>query len=275
VYTAIFGGSDRLVTQPHLPDVDFVCFTDDPSITSDQWTVVVEGPVFNHPTRASRFHKILPHVVLPDYEYTIWLDANMQLKSEGFATEVLTYLDDGPLALFPHPDRATVYEEADYSAQMPKFANEPNLKQAAHYRRIGFPDDIGLYACGVLARGQSNREMEVIAWPWLIENLIWSCLDQLSLPYLIWKYGISRPRLFPLNLWANRWFDIVPHLSANSAKSVSVPMDDWHEVRRARELVQGFLAASEARPSGGRMEHAVDSSRSGDDIGGMEGRDLL
>jgi hypothetical protein len=172
----------------------------------------VQPPFHPHPTRASRFPKILPWLVLPEYEHTIWIDANMRLKTEAFADEVLACLDNGAMALFAHPDRATVAAEAEHSARMSKYADEPNLEQATAYRRKGFPDDVGLFACGVIARNRDNHDLDVIGWPWMIENLVWSHLDQLSLPYVIWRYGVPLPRLFPWNLWDNHWFELVPHL---------------------------------------------------------------
>ena len=213
IYTGIFGQSDRLLTQPSIPDVDFICFTDDPTATSDQWKVVVESPRYGHPTRSSRFHKILPHLVLPQYDYTIWIDANMELVTSSFVADVLEHLADAPLALFAHPDRGSVYEEAEFSAQLPKYAKEPNLEQVRHYRRQGLPDDTGLFACGVLARARGRRKLEAIAWPWMLENLLWSHLDQLSLPYLLWRYEVPRPTVFPFHLRHNPWFRILPHLT--------------------------------------------------------------
>lgn len=47
MYTSIFGGYDTLKPHPDIPGVDWVCFTDDPALRQDGWTVAVDRPRYD------------------------------------------------------------------------------------------------------------------------------------------------------------------------------------------------------------------------------------
>ena len=75
VYTAIFGGKDELIEAPCFPSVDFVCFTDDPKLTSRTWKVVLAAEAASaDPRSGAKLYKILPHRFFPDYDCSLWID---------------------------------------------------------------------------------------------------------------------------------------------------------------------------------------------------------
>ena len=84
IFTCLTGGYDRL-EQPAAvaPDWDYVCFTD----TDGQdgvWRlrkIPVDSP---DPVVRSRFPKILPDRVLPEYDYSVYMDANLCITGEEF-----------------------------------------------------------------------------------------------------------------------------------------------------------------------------------------------
>jgi hypothetical protein len=206
VYTAIYGGYDPLREQPEIPEVEYVCFTDDPSLDAKPWQVEHRPPRYKYPRLSAKYFKMLPHEVLP-HPLTVWIDASVTITDPTFPKTFVASATDG-LALFPHPDRRDVYEEADYSLTMPKYKGLPLQEQVAHY---GLPRNSGLYACTVMAR-QDQRWVRKLGRKWLREIERWSYQDQLSLPYLVWTHG-WRVNLFPDYLWVNRWFTISPHES--------------------------------------------------------------
>src|SRR5690242_14647057 len=106
VYTAIFGGYDTLKPQKPVPGVDFHCFTDDPAMTSDLWSVHVRRPRFDHPRLSAKYYKALPHKVLRGYRVSIWIDGSITLlRPRRFVRMAMRTLDGRGLALFAHPDR--------------------------------------------------------------------------------------------------------------------------------------------------------------------------
>ena len=69
VYRALVGGYERLREEEvaHDSDLPFICFTDDPELTSDTWQVEVVAPrLLRDATRSARALKILGHPSLDD-----------------------------------------------------------------------------------------------------------------------------------------------------------------------------------------------------------------
>jgi hypothetical protein len=211
IYTAIYGGYDRLAPQPELDGVDWVCFTDNAELMASPWTTQVEPSKYRHPRLSAKWFKTHPHRAVGEYQRTIWIDGNMRVTSPTFVHELLEILGDQPLAIFPHPDRDNIFDEADESAAMPKYHELPVFEQVQHYRRQGFIEK-ELYACGVLVRDNVDRRMRRLNEAWLAECLRWTYQDQLSLPYLLWRHNV-RPALIPYNLWDNHLIEFQPHLS--------------------------------------------------------------
>ena len=82
IYTAIIGGYDTLVEPDYKPEGwDFVCFTDR-DLESDTWDIRKTLPLYTDNTRTARKHKLLPHRLFPDYEYSFWLDGNIKVRDD-------------------------------------------------------------------------------------------------------------------------------------------------------------------------------------------------
>jgi O-antigen biosynthesis protein len=213
IYTAIFGGYDAPLPQPPCPDVDYICFTDVPQPDApDNWRIEIRRPRHKHPRLAAKWFKMRPDRELRSYRHTIWIDGGLRIATDTFAERAMAALDGSPVALFRHPDRDNIMDEAEISAMMPKYDGLPVLRQVEHYRKAGYPATNGLYAGGVLVRDGSDRRIRRLNRLWMRENLKWTYQDQLSLPYLFWKLDIE-PGVIPYDLWDNPLFDFVPHAS--------------------------------------------------------------
>jgi len=71
IYTAIFGGYDKLPEPTFIPEGwDFICFTDS-NIQSDIWTIKNVPAIYEDSTRNARKHKLLPHRLFPNYDYSL------------------------------------------------------------------------------------------------------------------------------------------------------------------------------------------------------------
>jgi hypothetical protein len=212
VYTAIYGGHDELKPQPVIPGVDYVCFTDDPTMRSDQWRVVCHAPRFWHPRLAAKYYKMRPDVVLPDYAMTLWLDAHVRVVADDFYDCFVGIVGDAGVVMFANPERRCIYDEAAYCGHWPKYRDQPIAEQVGHYRGTGYPEDHGLYACGVIARDSRIGAVRRLGRRWLRENVRWTYQDQISLPYVLWKLNLS-PAVFRHDLWKNPWLEFHPHRS--------------------------------------------------------------
>jgi hypothetical protein len=197
IYTAIFGGHDDLKPQPACPDVDFVCFTDDPTMRSNPWRVEVVPPRYQHPRMSATWFRTHPHVVLPEHRHTIWIDGSIVLRDASFAEEVLGYLKQGGIALMRHNKRDDLLDEADVSVKREKYDGQPIREQVAYYCAQGFPPGHGLWLGGVIARDSENQQIRQLNEMWMEENLRWTYQNQISLAYLLWRLGIE-PGVIPL-----------------------------------------------------------------------------
>ena len=61
----------------------------------------------------------MPHVFLPDYDYHIWMDPTHDIISDP-KEFCPTYLKDNDIALFKHPERSCLYDEANTLIELTK-----------------------------------------------------------------------------------------------------------------------------------------------------------
>jgi hypothetical protein len=231
VYTAIFGGYDAL-KQPVAQDVpcDFVYFTDAkmPARVGAWRTIRVKRDLAIHPRIQAKWFKLMSHRIFPRgrlaFHYaplacraradlSMWVDGSIQITSSRFVGDMRERLADGDWAMFMHPDRDCIYEEAQASVGMRKYRNLPIFPQVDAYRSI-VPRHGGLYACTVIVRREPSAErLRAVHELWWGENLKWTYQDQLSLPFVLRRTGGPDPVAIQECLWSNSWFDILPHTS--------------------------------------------------------------
>lgn len=193
VVTAVAGDYDYIGSHVYNNDVDYLFFTDGQALPVDnQWQVIdLPTTVTDIPRKMAKFPKLNPHYFdrLRDYRYVIWIDGSMQIKTEQFVPEILSYMKNG-LVLSPHFDgRDCGYGEA--TIRPPKYADEPLDAQCDFYRSEGFPEHYGLWECGVQARDMTVPLVEEFGKVWMQEVLDWSTQDQVSCGYALWKTGLT------------------------------------------------------------------------------------
>jgi hypothetical protein len=219
VVTAVYGAYDRLRV-PAAQDVParWVVVTDDRHLRAPApWEVLVRPAEFPDPRLSSKVPKMTPGLFGTDD--VVWVDANMQVTSGAFTRQALAARRCG-VATFAHPRRDDITAEARASlgveSQGGKYAGQPLLEQVAGYTAAGHPRRGGLYATGVVAWHAPT------AWcvgeAWLAECVRWSTQDQLSLPVVCARAGVT-PGVFGFSQteirgrgWVgNRWLRIHPH----------------------------------------------------------------
>jgi hypothetical protein len=165
-----------------------------------------------HPRLAAKRVKMLEFPLAPS-DYRIWIDANMRVTRSAFPCEVAAICGAAPLALWAHPDRDCIYDEAVASLilALEKYDREPIVAQVGHYAQLGHPAHAGLYACGCVVWNLRHPLTRAIAAAWLQECRRWSYQDQLSLPVVLRRLE-AKPALLPDDLRANRWLTIGAHL---------------------------------------------------------------
>ena len=117
IYTCIVGGYDELL-QPAVtdPDFDFVCFVGRGEKTADRigaWAVREFDCGLEDLRIVSRYPKMHPHVLLPEYEASVWIDGNVRIMDGTIFEAVRARMADGSVyAGVRHPSRDCLYAEA-------------------------------------------------------------------------------------------------------------------------------------------------------------------
>ena len=194
IYLIIIGDYDEL-HEPLIitPGWDYICFSDQ-NIKSKTWQIrKIEGDSFLSNAMLSRKINILIHWFLPDYDITIGVPGYSVIKvnldkyiDEYFSEDRQKTCD---MAVLTHPRRRRIYEEANFWKIYGKDPFGIIEKQMESYKDQGIPN-IRIGACGVLVRKSNNRRLEKFCELWWEEVLKHSHQDQISFPFVLWKYNL-------------------------------------------------------------------------------------
>jgi len=177
VYTVILGDYDNL-RPPEIvePGVRYVCISDE-FYSCPPWELWPAWKPYKSEARNSRIPKILSHLFF-DSEYTIYHDGSFVLKEKP-SVLVDTLLSDSDIAMFRHPCRSSVYQEAGVCEREKIGAGPEMAAQIERYRAIGLGD--GLWAGGFIARRNTTSSANLNEM-WWREFLAGSTRDQIALP---------------------------------------------------------------------------------------------
>ena len=198
IYTAIFGGYDKLPDPDYKPEGwDFICFTDS-DIKSDIWEIKKVPAIYEDSTRNARKYKVLPHRWFPDYEYSLWVDGNILIKNN--INELIDiYLDDNiSLAVHDHNQnqldpRDCVYDEAKvilyFGQKNGNYKDDPIVinRQMEKYLKENYPAKNSLAVTMQLLRKHNNLKCINAMEQWWEEIKYGSKRDQLSCNYSMWN----------------------------------------------------------------------------------------
>ena len=190
MYTALFGGYERLLEQPvaRASGVDFVCFTDDPTLSSESWQVrLVDAPFPDDSVRSARAVKIGGARLLGDHDVSLWIDNCVILQRDP--REFVALLGDGDMVLPFHSFRASLRDE--YIAVLRAGLDDPDIVR----RQWRLIDSAGLGAArphwtAILTRRNVPAVHDAMR-TWLDEVLRHSRRDQLSFEYAMSRAGFE------------------------------------------------------------------------------------
>ena len=178
------------------PEYEYVFFTDNEDLVKKRvigpWKIcpLVFNNLGNH--KNNRYHKFFPNLLFPEYEESIYIDANIVLKTsklfdraEGFSkTDVF-------LAIPPHRRRKCIYDELEICLQSGKDKNAALLKHKEFLLSEGYPKQNGLTENNVIYRKHNNPTCIKIMQEWWQMLETYSQRDQLSLFYVLWKNNLT------------------------------------------------------------------------------------
>ena len=242
IYTSIVGDIDSLM-QPQVvdPRYDYVCFVRSAEgLDGGVWELRVIPEQIDDDRMMSRYPKLLPEKVLPGYEWTVWMDGNLSIKSGAFYELLDGLIGSGVQMAVPlHPLRDCIYDEARAVVAADKENYSAAKRVIKYLRDKGFPRHAGLFENAVLLRRGGDDAVAAMDSMW------WDCLqklsgrDQLSLVYCARECGVEIAPLFPegCKLRDCAYLDYVLH---DRVPARPWPVKKWLDARRrvAKWLLQ-------------------------------------
>lgn len=210
IYTAVLGDYDELKNPLYVDKkIDYVCFTNNTELTSDIWHMVNIDVADGEYRRYARKLKMSPHILFPQYETSIWVDAKFLIKAD-LRSYIEKYQKNKPILCFPHFERNCIYEEGKACIKSGRGKKEAIERQLEQYYKQGYPSEAGLYETGCLVRKHNNLVCQRIMNDWDLELKKYSLRDQISFPYVCWKNEFL-PDICDLNILENEWLIYTEH----------------------------------------------------------------
>ena len=200
VYTCLIGENDGLNYQPLFKSskLRHVCLTDDPNLISDDWEIVlVDRIIPNDCYRSQRHFKTRPHIIFPDYKYSLYLDNTVILKkkTEDFLRMIfknLSISENDPFFCLPY------HSQFDLINEFNACANNNLDDQLRIYEQLNDYIKTNLNALkkraywgAILLRNHNHKELVKLSEIWFSHICRYSRRDQLSIIHASLQAKIS------------------------------------------------------------------------------------
>jgi len=215
IYSSVFGNFERAwapLNQPPAPK---------PILITDRlkrvacWDVRA-ATVRNLPTPqlANRSQKMLFSSTLPHSDRSVYLDGNVRAITD--LTPVFSAFEESgaDIAMYPHYTRSSVRAEAEACLQRGKVRYPDRVPTELDlYSKEGFPDDAGLWEGSVIFKNHQSPKLAAAMNEWWELYSRFENRDQFSLPFIIWKHGLTVLNLDRLSYGREHYFHRVQHSS--------------------------------------------------------------
>lgn len=189
VYTCVFGDTDPLRDPVRPGRTRFVCFTDQP-VRSKVWEIV-QLPKHDAPKRACRAYKQPSHLIFPEADATLWIDAQVVLTADPLD---LMRRFTGEFTGFRHHKRKRITDEAEAIIRAGKGKADAIHAQLAAYKADGWDTDANPQQAitngGFMLRRHTERVRRFNEL-WHHEVQTRTLRDQMSLDYCAAKAGLK------------------------------------------------------------------------------------
>lgn len=140
-------------------------------------------------TRNNRWHKLNPHILFPEYEQSIYIDANIVILTSHLFDVIKK--KNNPFVLPKHFKNKCIYSEYKDVKKTALDSFELIDKELEIIKNAGMPRNYGFCENNILYRKHNDDIIRKIdeEWWYMVKN--YAKRDQLSLCYLLWKYGFK------------------------------------------------------------------------------------
>ena len=240
VYTCIAGSYDTLIQQPKFTDVKYICYSDtiSPGIHKNWEVRSAAADTFDKPNLLNRFYKILPFKFFKEYDYSLYIDGNIKLKSHPGHLLNSLEVSEKSIAVFKHPNRKYLNEELNACISQGKLNNE-QINEGEFFldsiKEEGFDANLELVAGYILLRRHDDSTLNNAMNDWF--NIVINKVprDQLSLVYCLWKHNVDiaylddwiSPEKFFSRLQHGSYIPVVPLIIQDFFKKVSTKLRSY------------------------------------------------
>lgn len=194
VYKCVFSDYD-VILRPSVvtKGCDYVVVTDNPDLFASGWQKhVVSAKKFSSAKEANLFYRSTFHEHLDCYEASLYLDGNIQICSDISGLFEKFVNSGAALGLQKHPERVSVAAEIEACIEFKKLKSVSDAwDELNYYRSLGFCDDMGLFETGLIFKNHSVDGLNEAMNAWYDAFRKFGQRDQLSLPFVLWKTGVS------------------------------------------------------------------------------------
>ena len=208
LYTARFGNPGTFyIPKVSIPSVDRLCFTDlNVKEGCHQRIPIRHGQYLRNnfyqikkmnldylspmPIRKQRFVKIcIPDEIFDNYEYSVYVDCKRNSVIDF--KWLLDFMESqSDFITRRHKTRDCVYDEGRICIEKRIDDEATILEQLDFYRSEGYPAHNGLHYSYILLRRHTEK-MKEFSRLWWGQLERYSFRDQISLPYVAWKYDMK------------------------------------------------------------------------------------
>ena len=223
VYTASFGDYDELYLPKYNSDnIDYYFVSDQKPAKLgvyhwiDGKKVIPEN--ISSPIMRNRFAKMHPKSILSDYDYTIYVDSNLEIIDD---LSVFIRNSRTGISVHTHYNRDCLYYEAMQVVNYKRIVWEDAYDQIMRYLNDGFPLHFGLGEMPVIAIDHTKPSADVIMNAWWEEFNRGALRDQLSFMYVVWKLGCTADDIASIGTEYRESDRFIHHLHKAQSEMVS------------------------------------------------------
>lgn len=219
VYTCITGNYDEargpLVIED---DCDYFIISDNAEACREpyRWidvdSIVPDKDMSNKDK--NRYCKLHPHLLFPEYDYTIYHDGSIQILRP--IAHAVDRVGECGLALHKHRTGDCVYSEGIFLTWLGVVKKEDMIREASRFMDEGIPRHFGLRECSMIVTDLRNPKVLELFDNWYEEYLRGSKRDQQALIYTLWKMGLRVDDIG--NLGGEFYLNNNPDISWNVSK---------------------------------------------------------
>jgi hypothetical protein len=172
---------------------DFVLITDN-NLLNSLWDKkdIPKDAIKLTGNKINRYCKMHPFEIFKDYDYSIYIDGNVQVVSDVRSLCELAHKSKCGIAMHMHPNRNCTYNEAEACIIYKRGNSKKIIEQMEKYKDEEFPENFGFLEATIIVCDLKNPVAKKIMDSWYDEFIRSdSGRDQLSLPYIIWKNGYT------------------------------------------------------------------------------------